>query len=61
MRRCCWTGGALWGCGNMKMAKANFWKRDWLVGLIVSIGVLFFGDSDLLQSLERKAYAWPWR
>ncbi len=40
----------------MKMAKANFWKSDWFVGLIVSVIVLFLGNGDLLQSLERKAY-----
>ena len=40
----------------MKMAKAGFWKSDWFVGLVVSIVVLFLGNGDLLQSLERKAY-----
>jgi CHASE2 domain-containing sensor protein len=40
----------------MKMANANFWKTDWFVGLAVSIVILFLGGSDLLQSLERKAY-----
>ncbi len=34
----------------------NFWKNDWFLGLAVSIGVLFSSGSDLLQSLERKAY-----
>ncbi|HQW19607.1 MAG TPA: CHASE2 domain-containing protein [Rhodocyclaceae bacterium] len=38
------------------MSKANFWKNDWFIGLAVSTVVLFAGNSDLLQSLERKAY-----
>ena len=40
----------------MKKAKATFWKSDWFVGLMVSVIVLFLGNGDLLQSLERKAY-----
>ncbi|HRE18283.1 MAG TPA: serine/threonine-protein kinase [Rhodocyclaceae bacterium] len=38
------------------MTKTAFWKSDWFLGLAVSIVVLFGGQSDLLQSLERKAY-----
>jgi len=34
----------------------TFWKSDWFIGLVVSIVVLLAGGSDLLQSLERKAY-----
>jgi eukaryotic-like serine/threonine-protein kinase len=56
MQSCCWAGGVFKGCGDMKMAKANFWKSDWFVGLIISVVVLFLGNGDLLQSLERKAY-----
>jgi serine/threonine-protein kinase len=38
------------------MRKADFWKSDWFLGLVVSLLVLAAGGSDLLQSLERKAY-----
>jgi len=34
----------------------NFWKSDWFVGLAVSVVVFAFAGSNLLQSLERKAY-----
>jgi len=36
--------------------KGNFWKSDWFFGLVVSIVMLFLGNGDLLQGLERKAY-----
>ncbi|MDX1375432.1 MAG: serine/threonine-protein kinase [Burkholderiales bacterium] len=36
--------------------KSSFWKTDWFLGLVVVIAMLFLGQSDLLQSLERKAY-----
>jgi CHASE2 domain-containing sensor protein len=36
--------------------KTGFWKRDWFLGLVVVVLMLFAGSSDLLQSLERKAY-----
>ena len=37
--------------------KSSFWKTDWFLGLVVVIAdALFSGGSDLLQSLERKAY-----
>ena len=38
------------------MKKADFWKSDWFFGAVVSIVVLVLGNSELLQSLERKAY-----
>lgn len=38
------------------MTKTAFWKADWFLGLVVSIVVLLSGQSDLIQSLERKAY-----
>ena len=40
----------------MKSMKAGFWKADWFLGVVVFVLVLFSGGSDLLQSLERKAY-----
>jgi len=36
--------------------KSGFWKTDWFLGLIVVVVMLIAGGSDLLQSLERKAY-----
>src|SRR3954462_10453535 len=39
-----------------KRMKSGFWKTDWFLGLVVVVVVLFAGGSDLLQSLERKAY-----
>src|SRR5579859_6364945 len=36
--------------------KSGFWKSDWFLGLAVALLVAFAGGSDLLQSLERKAY-----
>ncbi len=36
--------------------KSGFWKTDWFLGLVVVVLMLFAGGSDLLQSLERKAY-----
>lgn len=38
------------------MAKAGFWKSDWFIGVVVTLVMLVAGASDLLQSLERKAY-----
>lgn len=38
------------------MKKAAFWKTDWFIGLVVAIAFLLSANSDLLQSLERKAY-----
>jgi serine/threonine-protein kinase len=34
----------------------KFWKKDWFVGLLVALVFLFSANSDLMQSLERKAY-----
>lgn len=34
----------------------NFLKKDWFVGLLVALVFLFGANSDLMQSLERKAY-----
>ncbi len=36
--------------------KRSFWKADWFLGLLIAIAFLFAAHSDLLQSLERKAY-----
>ena len=36
--------------------KKNFWKSDWFAALIISMGFLLATTSDILQSLERKAY-----
>ena len=38
------------------MKKWSFWKKDWFVGLLVALIFLFGANSDLMQSLERKAY-----
>lgn len=38
------------------MIKAAFWKADWFLGLLVTLTMLVASGSDLLQSLERKAY-----
>jgi CHASE2 domain-containing sensor protein len=38
------------------MAKAVFWKADWFLGAVVTLLMVLAGGSDLLQSLERKAY-----
>ncbi len=38
------------------MKKAGFWTKDWLLGLAAAIVLFLLGGSDLLQSLERKAY-----
>ena len=40
------------------MSKAGFWKKDWFLGLVVSLVLLFSGGSQLIQSLERSAYDW---
>ncbi|MSP97617.1 MAG: CHASE2 domain-containing protein [Betaproteobacteria bacterium] len=36
--------------------KSGFWKTDWFFGLVVALLMLLVSNSDLLQSLERKAY-----
>ena len=39
------------------MTKAGFWKTDWFLGVAVVISVVLFNRlSDLVPSLERKAY-----
>jgi CHASE2 domain-containing sensor protein len=38
------------------MRKTQFWKTDWFVGLLVALLFLFSANTDLMQSLERKAY-----
>ncbi len=38
--------------------KSGFWKKDWFLGLIVSLVFLFAGGTQLIQSLERFAYDW---
>jgi len=40
------------------MTKAGFWKKDWFLGLVVSLALLFLGGSQLIQGLERAAYDW---
>ncbi len=39
-----------------RVTAKGFWKTDWFLGLIVAAVVLLLGASDLVQSLERKAY-----
>jgi len=38
------------------MNKGMFWKKDWFVGLLVALVFLLGANTDLMQSLERKAY-----
>ena len=38
------------------MKRPAFWQKDWLVGLLVAVVLLVLSGSDLMQSLERKAY-----
>jgi serine/threonine-protein kinase len=38
------------------VSRAAFWKKDWLLGLAVAVVLFLLGASDLIQSLERKAY-----
>jgi len=38
------------------MGQTVFWKRDWFLGLVLSLFMLLAAGSDLVQSLERKAY-----
>lgn len=38
------------------MKKADFWKRDWFLGLLVTLGMLVWAGSEFNQSVERKAY-----
>ena len=36
--------------------KSGFWKTDWFLGVVVAVVMLVAGNTDLLLSLERKAY-----
>ncbi|MBY0575021.1 MAG: CHASE2 domain-containing protein [Gallionellaceae bacterium] len=38
------------------MNKWSFWRKDWFVGLVVALAFVAGANSDLMQSLERKAY-----
>ena len=38
------------------MKKLDFWRADWFLGLAVALLLLAFSGTDLIQSLERKAY-----
>ena len=38
------------------MRKAGFWKTDWFLGVVVTGVMLVAANSDLIRSLERKAY-----
>ncbi len=38
------------------MKKFDFWKADWFLSVLVTLFVLAAINSDLVQSLERKAY-----
>ena len=38
------------------MEKAGFWRKDWFLGLAVALVLFFGGGTELIQSLERKAY-----
>ena len=38
------------------MKKADFWRRDWFLGLLVTLAMLVWAGSEFNQSLERKAY-----
>src|SRR5213594_1996954 len=40
------------------MTKAGFWKRDWFLGLGVSVVLLAAGGIQLIEALERYAYDW---
>ena len=40
------------------MRKNAFWKADWFTALAVALVFLFASHTDLIQSLERKAYDW---
>lgn len=38
--------------------KTGFWKKDWFLGLVVTLVLLAAGSTNLIQSLERTAYDW---
>jgi CHASE2 domain-containing sensor protein len=41
---------------GVSVTKAAIWKTDWFLGAAISLLFLFSAQSDLIQSLERKAY-----
>ena len=38
------------------MARQDFWKSDWFLGVAVAVAVLVVSRTDLIQSLAREAY-----
>src|SRR3990172_1518582 len=38
--------------------KADFWKKDWFLGLVVTLVLFAAGGTVLIQGLERTAYDW---
>ena len=38
--------------------KSGFWRKDWFLGLAVSLAMLLPGGSQIMQSRERSAYDW---
>ncbi len=40
------------------MTKAAFWKKDWFLGLVMSLALLAAGGTQLIEGLERFAYDW---
>jgi serine/threonine-protein kinase len=38
------------------MVRKDFWKSDWFLGVVVALVVFLFSGTDLIKSLERKAY-----
>jgi eukaryotic-like serine/threonine-protein kinase len=38
------------------MAGKDLWKSDWFLGLVVAIAVFLLSATDLVGSLDRKAY-----
>src|SRR6476661_2253753 len=38
------------------MGRKDFWKSDWFLGVIVALVVFLLSGTDLIKSLERKAY-----
>ena len=42
--------------GHERMAGKHFWRSDWFLGLSVAIAVFLLSATDLVGSLERKAY-----
>src|SRR5258708_5227760 len=40
------------------MTKAAFWKKDWFLGLVMSLALLVAGGTQPIEGLERFAYDW---